>query len=182
VPNAPLAIMDITTLTHRADALLVLSPSTPQETRWMAKAAERLFLPLARLVLSEIHDMNVLLDELPGSIVLVSIRQHRHGVAQKVMFGVWGMGDLSLARIVVVVDDDVDVQDTEAVARHVAETVDWTHDAFHVEGMLHPAYGGYGGKMGVDATRKPNRVPRPAPAAPPSLLALLDERWRASRQ
>src|SRR5690606_9900760 len=116
----------------------------------------------------EIRDVNMPPEGVFHNLVLVSIRKRFPGHAQKIMYGLWGLGLMMLAKAIVVVDEDVDVQNVEAVAQRILETVDWRRDVTIVDGPVdqldHSAIlDSFGGKIGVDATRKPERAPFPDP-------------------
>ncbi|MCX7805167.1 MAG: menaquinone biosynthesis decarboxylase [Planctomycetota bacterium] len=131
----------------------------PMEDTFLGKATERMFLPMARLVLPEITDMCF-----PGfgvfhNCVFVSIKKRYPYHARKTMHGIWGMGQLSLCKMIVVVDDSVDVHDTDDVLFHLAANVDPARDIEVVRGpcdVLDHAcgYSCAGAKIGFDATRK----------------------------
>jgi 4-hydroxy-3-polyprenylbenzoate decarboxylase len=91
--------------------------------------------------------------------VIVSIRKAFPGQAQKVMHAIWGLGLLSLAKSVVVVDEHVNVHDYEEVFFRVTANVDPKRDVLLSEGPLDhldhaPTRQFYGGKIGIDATHK----------------------------
>jgi len=93
-------VMHITGITHRRDPIY---PATvvgipPQEDVWMGKATERIFLPLIRLFLPEIVDIRMPAEGIFHNLVLVSIRKRFPGHARKVIFGLWGLALLSLAK------------------------------------------------------------------------------------
>lgn len=125
----------------------------------MGKATERLFLPLMRLFLPEIVDVNMPAEGIFHNLVLVSIKKRFPGHARKVIFGLWGLGLMALAKAIVIVDDWVDVQDLSQAAWQALGNVDWSHDVIHTEGPVdhldHASYQhSYGGKIGIDATAK----------------------------
>jgi 4-hydroxy-3-polyprenylbenzoate decarboxylase len=131
----------------------------PMEDYWMGKATERLFLPLIRLFQSEVVDMNMPAEGVFHNIVVVSIKKRYPGQARKVMYGLWGMGLMMLAKALLVVDAEVDVQNLSQVAWRVANNVDWRRDVVIADGPVdaldHAApQPNYGGKIGIDATRK----------------------------
>ena len=93
------------------------------------------------------------------NLVLVSIRKRYPGHAPKVMFGLWGLGLLSLTKAIVVFDEWVNVQDLSQAAWQALGNVDWSHDVVHSDGPVdhldHASHHhSYGGKIGVDATAK----------------------------
>ncbi|NWF69341.1 MAG: menaquinone biosynthesis decarboxylase [Chloroflexi bacterium] len=185
-------VMHVTAITHRTDPIYptTLVGKPPMEDVWMGKATERLFLPLMKLFMGEIRDVNMPAEGVFHNLVIVSIKQRFPGHAQKIMYGLWGLGLMMLAKGLIVVDDDVDVQNLEAVAQRVLDTVDWRRDVTVVDGAVdqldHSSlWDSYGGKIGVDATRAstdqaPFPVPPPLPAE--KITALLGERWRETRQ
>jgi 4-hydroxy-3-polyprenylbenzoate decarboxylase len=75
------------------------------------------------------------------------------------MNGLWGLGLMSLAKTIVVLDEWVDVQNYSQVAWQAFGNVDWSHDVIHLDGPVdhldHASYNhSFGGKIGVDATAK----------------------------
>jgi 4-hydroxy-3-polyprenylbenzoate decarboxylase len=170
-PEDLFPVMHVTAITHRRDAVYptTIVGKPPMEDVWMGKATERLFMPLMKLFMGEIRDVNMPPQGVFHNLVLVSIKKRFPGHAQKIMYGLWGLGLMMLTKAFVVVDEDVDVQDVNAVALRVLETVDWRRDVTVVDGAVdqldHSAIlDSYGGKIGIDATRKQERAPFPAPA------------------
>lgn len=157
--------MHVTAITHRRDPIFptTIVGKPPMEDAWMGKATERLFLPLMQLFMGEIVDVNMPAEGGFHNLVIVSLKPRFPGHAQKIMYGLWGLGLMMLAKGFIVVDDDVNVHDLDAVARAVLSHVDWRRDATVVDGAVdqldHSAiFDSYGGKIGVDATRKPDRA------------------------
>jgi 4-hydroxy-3-polyprenylbenzoate decarboxylase len=160
-PVEPFPVFHVTAISHRQEAIY---PSTivgipPMEDAWMGKATERLFLPLMRLFLPEIVDVNMPAEGVFHNLVLVSIKKRYPGHARKVIFGLWGLALMSLAKAIVVVDDWVDVQDLSQLAWQVLGNVDWSRDIIVVDGPVdhldHASYQhSFGGKIGIDATAK----------------------------
>lgn len=125
----------------------------------MAKATERIFLPLIRLQVPEIVDINLPVEGVFHNLAIVSIRKRYPGQARKVMHALWGLGQMAFTKIVVVVDEYVNVQDMSEVLWRVGNNIDPQRD---VEFALGPVdildhasrLPGFGGKMGIDATKK----------------------------
>lgn len=130
------------------------------EDAYMGKAVERIFLPILRTVLPEIVDINLPEHGVFQGLMIVSIRKSYPGHAKKVMMALWGLGQTSLTKIIVVVDEDIDVHDLNQVLWAVSANVDPQRDVVVVPGThtdhLDPATPtpGYGSKLGIDATRK----------------------------
>jgi 4-hydroxy-3-polyprenylbenzoate decarboxylase len=137
----------------------------PQEDLWLGKATERLFLPLIQLILPEVVDYAMPGPGVFHNLVVVSIKKRYPGHARKVMYGMWGLMLLSLSKYIWVVDEDVNVHDMDEVLFHVTSNTDPQRDTVFAEGPLdaldHAAdHFAYGGKMGLDATRKDPRLDR----------------------
>jgi 4-hydroxy-3-polyprenylbenzoate decarboxylase len=154
-------VFHITAITHRKDpiyaATIVGKP--PMEDAWMGKAVERIFLPLMRLTLPEIVDVNLPPDGVFHNLMIVSIRKSYAGQARKVMNGIWSMGQAMFTKCIIVVDEDCDVQDLGEVTLRAANNIDPQRD---IEFTLGPIDSldhasrlpNFGSKMGIDATRK----------------------------
>ena len=154
-------VFHITCITHRKDpiyaATLVGKP--PMEDAWMGKAVERIFLPLMRLTLPEIVDVNLPPEGVFHNLMIVSIRKSYAGHARKVMSGIWAMGQAMFTKCVIVVDEDCDVQDLAEVVLRVTNNIDPERDIQFtlgpVDSLDHASrLPNYGSKMGIDATRK----------------------------
>jgi 4-hydroxy-3-polyprenylbenzoate decarboxylase len=154
-------VFHITCITHRKDpiwsATVVGKP--PQEDAWMGKAVERIFLPLFRLTLPEIVDINLPVEAVFHNLMIVSIRKSYAGHARKVMNGIWAMGQAMFTKCIIVVDEDCNVQDLAEVTLRVANNIDPERDTQFtlgpVDSLDHSSrLPNYGSKMGIDATRK----------------------------
>ncbi|HSB51228.1 MAG TPA: menaquinone biosynthesis decarboxylase [Dissulfurispiraceae bacterium] len=154
-------VFHVTCITHRKDmiypATIVGKP--PMEDCYMGKATERIFLPLLRLDFPEIRDFNLPMEGVFHNAALISIRKSYPGHAKKVIHGLWGKGQMMFSKLLIVVDEDVDVQNISYTAWRVLNNVDWRRDIVISEGPLddldHSAnWPRYGSKMGIDATRK----------------------------
>ena len=160
-PRDEYPVFHCTCITRRASpvypATIVGRP--PKEDCFLAKATERIFLPLIQLQLPEVVDLNLPVEGIFHNLALVSIRKRYPGHAHKVMHALWGMGQLMFSKIIVVVDEEVDVQDLSEVIWRVGCNIDPERDVCFIRGPVdtldHAApVPGFGSKMGIDATRK----------------------------
>ena len=131
----------------------------PMEDYYMGKAIERIFLPLMRLQLPEVRDIAMPAEGVFHNLILVSMRKSYPGHARKVMHAIWGTGQAMFSKCIVVVDEDVDVQNSREVAWKALNHIDPERDIQFVMGPVdsldHSSrLPNYGSKMGVDATRK----------------------------
>ncbi|MDI3281243.1 MAG: menaquinone biosynthesis decarboxylase [Bacillota bacterium] len=154
-------VFHLTCITHRRrpiyPATVVGRP--PMEDCFMAKATERIFLPLLKVQLPEIVDLNLPLEGVFHNCAIVSIRKSYPGHAQKVMHALWGLGQMMYTKVIIVVDEDVNVQDLSEVAWKVFNHVDPARDLSIVKGPIETLDHAsplprYGSKVGIDATRK----------------------------
>ncbi|MEC4676298.1 MAG: menaquinone biosynthesis decarboxylase [Nitrospirota bacterium] len=160
-PADPYPVFHVTCITHRKD---MIYPTTvvgkpPMEDCYMGKATGRIFLPLVRLDFPEITDMNLPMEGVFHNFAIISIKKSYPGHAKKIIHGLWGKGQMMFAKLIIVVDDDVNINDLSYTAWRVLNNVDWKRDTVFADGPLdaldHAAnWPLYGSKMGIDATRK----------------------------
>ena len=98
------------------------------EDTYLGKATERLFLPLMRLTLPELVDMDLPKEGGFHNCALVSMDKRYPLHARKVMHALWGAGQMQFCKCIVVLDADVDVHDYAQVAWRVFNNVDWKRD------------------------------------------------------
>ena len=154
-------VFHLTAITHREKpiyATTIVGPP-PMEDYYMGKAIERIFLPLMRLQLPEVRDIAMPAEGIFHNLILVSIRKSYPGHARKVMHSIWGTGQAMFSKVIVVVDEDVDVQNSSEVAWKALNNIDPERDIEFVMGPVdsldHSSrLPDYGSKMGIDATRK----------------------------
>lgn len=154
-------VFHVTCVTHRKNpiyATTIVGPP-PMEDYFMGRAIERIFLPLMRMQIPEIRDMAMPAEGVFHNLMLVSIRKSYPGQARKVMHAIWGLGQAMFTKVIVVVDDDVDVQNFSEVAWRALNNIDPERDIEFAHGPIdtldHASrLPDYGSKMGIDATRK----------------------------
>ena len=148
-------------ITHRRDPIY---PSTivgvpPMEDFYMGTASVRIFLPVFKMNFNEIVDMALPAEGVFHNLVVVSIKKQFPYHAMKVMHGLWGMGQMMFTKIIVVVNDDVDVHNTNEVLFRLCANIDPERDIIFTKGpadVLDHATPimGFGSKIGIDATHK----------------------------
>jgi len=154
-------VFHVTCVTQRKDpiyATTIVGPP-PMEDYYMGKAIERIFLPLMRLQLPEVRDIAMPPEGVFHNLILVAIRKSYPGHARKVMHSIWGTGQAMFSKVIVVVDEDVDVQNYAEVAWKALNNIDPERDIQFVMGPVdsldHSSrLANYGSKMGIDATQK----------------------------
>ncbi|MEE8255453.1 MAG: menaquinone biosynthesis decarboxylase [Nitrosopumilaceae archaeon] len=130
------------------------------EDAYIGKVIERSFLPLIRMFHPEVVDFSMPASAWFQGMAIISIKKHYPGQAKKVMMGLWGMGQLSLTKIFIVVDEDVNVHDMNDVIWALTTRADPARDTLIVDNAptdtLDPASPlvNLGSKLGIDATQK----------------------------
>ena len=131
----------------------------PMEDFYLGHATERIFLPLLRLTVPEIVDYHMPAEGIFHNLVFVSIDKQYPGQAYKVMNAMWGAGLMSLAKVIIVVDQDVNVRNPQEAWWIALNNIDPERDTRFSMGPIdvldHSSRAfTYGSKMGIDATRK----------------------------
>ncbi len=183
-------VFHVSCITHRKNpiyaATIVGKP--PQEDAWMGKAVERIFLPLMKLTIPELIDINLPVEGVFHNLMIVSIRKSYPGQARKVMNAIWSLGQAMFTKCIIVVDEDVNVQDLGEVTLKVLNHIDPERDIQFtlgpVDSLDHASrLPDLGSKMGIDATRKwksegfmrpwPDEIDMDA-----KTKALVDRKWK----
>jgi 4-hydroxy-3-polyprenylbenzoate decarboxylase len=151
----------VTAITHRENPIYpttIVGPP-PMEDYYMGKATERIFLPMLQMLIPDIIDYNLPRWGAFHNFCFVKIRKEYPLQARKVASSIWGAGQMMFSKFIVIVDEDVDVHDEQAVMFSVGANVDPRRDTFLVDGPMdvldHASpWLAAGSKMGIDATRK----------------------------
>lgn len=160
----------------------------PMEDGWMGKAVERIFLPLIKMTVPELVDMNLPVEACFHNVAFVSIKKKYPGHAYKVMNALWGLGGLAFTKFVFVFDEDCNVQDFGEVLFRIGANCDPGRDSLPSKGPVdqldHASQEeGFGGKIGFDCTHKwpgENGFSRPFPkliTMAEDVKARIDEMW-----
>src|SRR5574338_1054195 len=161
-PVEPYPTFTLTGIMRRKDPIYVTTVVGKPilEDAYIGKVIERSFLPLIRMFHPEVVDFSM-----PGSgwfqgMAIISIKKRYPGQAKKVMMGLWGMGQLALTKMFVVVDDDINVHDMDDVIWAITTRSDAARDCTIINNTptdtLDPASPlvNFGSKLGIDATQK----------------------------
>ncbi len=153
-------VFHVEAITRRRDAIY---PATivgrpPMEDCYMAKATERIFLPVIQALMPEVIDYDLPLEGVFHNCAIFQIKKDFAGQAFRVMNFAWSMGQMMFTKYVIVVDADVDCHDYSQVAWRCFNNVDPSRDILITKGPLdkldHSSnFESFGYKMGIDATR-----------------------------
>ncbi|HPQ54379.1 MAG TPA: menaquinone biosynthesis decarboxylase [Spirochaetota bacterium] len=183
-------VFHVTCITCRKNAVYpaTIVGKPPMEDCYMAKATERIFLPFMKMVVPEIADVDLPMEGVFHNCALVSINKEYPGQAKKVINALWGLGQMASTKYIAVFDSDIDLRDYSTVVWKLLNNVDPKRDILISEGPLdaldHSApYQDFGGKMGIDATRKTREegMGRPWPEEikmSDEIKNLVDSRWK----
>ena len=183
-------VFHVSCITHRKDPIYstTIVGKPPMEDGWMGKAVERIFLPLMRLTIPELVDINLPVEGIFHNLMIVSIKKSYPGQARKVMSAIWSLGQAMFTKCIVVVDEDVNVQDIGEVTlkglNHIDPERDIQFTLGPVDSLDHASrLPNYGSKMGIDATRKwpAEGFTRPWPdeiLMDDKTKALVDKKWK----
>jgi 4-hydroxy-3-polyprenylbenzoate decarboxylase len=184
-------VFHLTCVSHRNNPIYATTivGKPPQEDAYMGKAVERIFLPLMKLTIPELVDINLPIEGVFHNLMIVSIRKSYPGQARKVMNAIWSLGQAMFTKCIIVVDEDVDVQDIGDVTLKALNNIDPERDIQFtlgpVDSLDHASrLPNFGSKMGVDATRKwtSEGFMRPWPGEivmDAKTKALVDSKWKA---
>lgn len=180
-PPEAYPVFHLTALTRRKNPIYpatVVGPP-PMEDFYLGQASERLFLPLLQMVLPEITDYHLPPEGVFHNLVLVAIKKSYPGQAFKVMQGLWGMGQMMFSKVIVVVDEGVDLRNHTQAWWYALSNFDPSRDTLLGKGptdaLDHASQTPLvGGKLGIDGTAKlpgeSGRQPWPQAASLPRQL------------
>ncbi len=182
-------MMNVTAITERTSPISCAAvPGFPGgETAALAHAAERIFLPLVQAVVPELVDYAMPVWGGAERFLLLAIRKTYPRQARRVAAAIWGWEPLMTAKVIVILDADVDVHDPQQVWSRVGAQAFPGRDVFYHEGpgdfTDHSApVAAIGQAMAIDATAKlPEEHPRLWPAAidmSDGVRGLVQRRWR----
>src|SRR2546427_5807106 len=158
------------------------------EDAYIGKVIERSFLPLIQIFQPEVIDFSMPPSGWFQGLAVISIRKRYPGQAKKVMMALWGMGQLSLTKIFVVVDEDINVHDVNDVIWAITTRTDAARDIMIINNAptdtLDPASPlvNLGSKLGIDATQKTkeegyHRDIQELVKSDPATKNLVDSKW-----
>lgn len=184
-------VLNVTAVTMRR-APIYLSTYTgrpPDEPSRIGEALNEIFLPLVRRQFPEIVDLWLPPEACSYRIAVAAIAKRYPGQARRLMLGLWSMlPQFTYTKMLIVVDEDIDVRDWAAVMWAVSTRSDPSRDLVQLADTpidyldFASPKPGLGGKLGIDATgkigpetaREWGRVIR----QDPTVAARVDALWR----
>ncbi len=156
-------VLTVERITMRRDPIYhsTYTGKPPDEPAMLGAALNEVFVPLLTKQFPEIVDFYLPPEGCSYRLAVVSLRKQYPGHAKRVMFGVWSvLRQFMYTKLIVVVDDDVDVRDWKEVVWALVTRVDPARDTLIAENTpidyldFASPVAGLGSKMGIDATNK----------------------------
>lgn len=154
-------IFHVECITHRKNPVYhtTLVGRPPQEDSWMTEGIERLLLPVLQKQFPEILDYRMPFEGVAHNLMYIRIKKQYPGHARKIMNAIWGLGQAMFTKVIVVVDEDIDIHSDSEVAwatlNHIDPQRDMEFTLGPMEVLDHASRAAcYGSKVGIDATRK----------------------------
>jgi 4-hydroxy-3-polyprenylbenzoate decarboxylase len=168
---APFPVFHVRRLTRRKDPIYLAAVvgKPPQEDRYLGEAVQEILSPLLRLMRPEVQDVWAYYEAGFHNLLVVSVNQRYGKEAMKTAFGLLGEGQLSLSKLIILVDTQVNVRDWHAVLQAVRLNFDPHEDVLILPGVPLDTLDftsftlNLGSKMVIDATRKPKAAPKKPP-------------------
>jgi 4-hydroxy-3-polyprenylbenzoate decarboxylase len=156
-------VMTVERITHRRDPIYhsTYTGRPPDEPSVLGLALNDVFVPILKSQFPEIADFFLPSEACSYRIAVVSIRKEYPGHARRIMFGIWSfLRQFMYTKLVIVVDEDIDVRNWADVIWAVSTRLDPSRDLVTVDSTpidyldFASPTPGLGGKLGLDATNK----------------------------
>lgn len=171
-PAAPAALMRITAIRHREDAIIpatVVGPP-PMEDCWMAIAWERLLLAFLRRLVPSIKDIHFPFEWVFHQSAIISLENPQPDMVRNISTQLWGLPWFASARVLLFITDAAESTGLSEAAWRTINMTDFSEDIF-----LDKA----GVRIAIDATG--SRALRPQVKVSAETAALVARRWKEYR-
>ncbi|MBT4672102.1 MAG: UbiD family decarboxylase [Rhodospirillaceae bacterium] len=183
-------VFKVSAITMRKDAIYLstFTGRPPDEPSILGQTLNDVFVPLLIQQFPEIVDFWLPPEGCSYRVAVVSIKKAYPGHAKRIMMAVWSyLRQFLYTKVVIVVDDDIDVRSWTDVIWAISTRMDPVRDVTLVDGTpidyldFASPEPGLGGKMGLDATNKiPPETSRDwgrTLAMSDEVIAKVDEMW-----
>jgi len=168
-PAAPAALMRVTAISHRPDAVIpatVVGPP-PMEDCWMAQAWERLLLAFLHRLAPSITDIHLPSEWVFHQSAIISLENPQPGMVRNISARLWNLPWFRSARILLFVAVDAEPVELSRAAWRAINVTDYATDCIHDRAT---------GRVAFDATGC--RLPRPEVSSSIETAALVARRWK----
>ncbi|MHB8058826.1 MAG: UbiD family decarboxylase [Desulfuromonadaceae bacterium] len=168
-PAAPAALLRVTAISHRHDAVIpaTLVGPPPMEDCWMSLAWERLLLAFLHRMAPEIIDIHFPAEWVFHQSAIISLENPHPGVVRNVSAQLWDLPWFRSARLLLFVGADSEPLTLSHAAWRGINVTDCNNDIIHDKAS---------GRIAIDATG--SRTPRPAVHVSDETAALVAGRWK----
>jgi len=164
---ADFPVFHVREITHRARPVFQASVvgKPPQEDKFMGEAVQEMFTGVLKVIHPEIRDLWAYFEAGFHNLLVVAVENRFAKEAKKTALGLMGTGQLSLTKVIVLVDAEVNPRDRAAVFGALARNFDPAEDLILVPGVPLDTldFTSYtmnlGSKMVLDAQSKPGARP-----------------------
>lgn len=168
-PAGEAALMRVTCIRHRADAIIpatVVGPP-PMEDCWMGKAWERILCAFLQRLLPEVADIHLPLEWMFHQSGMVSLVNPQPGMVRDTAERLWALPWFSQARLLVFMDAADDVSGLHGAAWRAINLADFDGSVF---------FDDTGRRMALDATgcRSSGKLLKPDEG----IVRLVESRWK----
>lgn len=159
----PFPVFSVSAITMRKKPIYLstFTGRPPDEPSILGEALNELFIPLLSQQFPEIIDFWLPPEGCSYRVAVVSIKKAYPGHAKRIMMAIWSyLRQFMYTKIVIVVDDDINVRDWKDVIWAISTRMDPVRDITLLESTpidyldFASPVSGLGGKMGLDATNK----------------------------
>lgn len=167
-PAAPAALMRITAISHRPDAVIpaTLVGPPPMEDCWMARAWERLVLAFLRRLVPDIKEIHFPAEWIFHQSAIISLDNPQPGVVRNISGQLWALPWFRSARLLLFVTADTEPLSLSRSAWRGINVTD-NNDIIHDQSTA---------RIAIDATG--SRMPRAAVQVSDETAALVAGRWK----
>ena len=168
-PAAPAALLLITAIRHRPEALIpatVVGPP-PMEDCWMAQAWERLLLAFLQKMAPSINDIHFPAEWVFHQSAIISLENPHPGMVRNISSQLWDLPWFSSAQLLLFVAADTEPLTLSHAAWRAINVTDSSANIITDKTS---------GRIAVDATG--SRMPRPEVLVSDETAALVARRWK----
>jgi 4-hydroxy-3-polyprenylbenzoate decarboxylase len=161
IADQPGHAIHVTAMTHRANRILpAAAPGLDcNEVCLRNRAMARIFLPFLKMRIPELVDFDLPLSGGARHLAIIATGKSYAGQARQVASMAWGLRPFCFAKLLVVVDAEVDVRDPEQIWAAITQEAHLLGDVWPHTAALDPwdpasTTGEFSQAVAIDATRK----------------------------
>ena len=132
---APYPVFHVTAVTHRHNPVYstTIVGKPPMEDCYIGKTTERIFLPMLKTINPDISDISLPWEGVFHNCAIVAINRRYPHQARHTMNNLWGTGQMSFSKMILAVDDGMNIHNYSEVTKHLLNHIDFSKDLFFSE-------------------------------------------------